>query len=497
MQDLTRNDIYLYVQDTLGENKRFQQLRKEDLQCPDFVEALVKEADGVFLWVFLVTRSLLDGLTNSDRIKDLQNRLEETPKDLQDYFKTILFSTENRYRTQTARLFTVAVSATEDLPLMAYWVIDQEGPGISFTSIPKPTSEILASRMDNMRRRLKVLSKGLLEAKSTASWEVDKQLFESEVVFLHRTVKDYLQTPDALSMLQRWAGETFNVHWEICTAFGTLAKMTPREYFIPTRPIWDYSIPYLIFHASQVDKIPAFRTDLMSLLDHLQAATMPAFEENKDILYNRVLQAEDPFQDGLMKGQSLEADLVIVSACACLGVHNYVNEKFAQDPQLCTRVTNHVTVLPWLFRLCLIDGYESLDFYAESAMAMMKFYLDQGVDPNSGLEGRTEWRLILEDLIRFSEKDGDRQRLPKSFEIIKLLLRFGANFEQQCGTRKFDEEGAHEITIAASELLRKWYDGEQFGVLEDIVKRRDRKGKKKHGITKKLGHLKLWVASKN
>lgn len=145
-----------------------------DSPCPDFVETLVQESDGVFLWVFLVTRSLLDGLTNSDRIKDLQNRLEETPKDLQDYFKSILFSIENRYRTQTARLFTVAISSLEGVPLMAYWVIDQEDPGIFFSSIPKPTSEILASRMENMRRRLKVLSKGLLEAKSTASWEVDK-----------------------------------------------------------------------------------------------------------------------------------------------------------------------------------------------------------------------------------------------------------------------------------------------------------------------------------
>jgi hypothetical protein len=381
---------------------------------------------------------------------------------------------------------------------MAYWVIDQEDPGIFFSSIPKPTSDILASRMENMRRRLKVLSKGLLEAKSTASWEVDKQLFESEVVFLHRTVKDYLQTPDALSMLQRWADETFNVHWEICTALGTLAKMTPREYFIPTRPIWDFAFPYFLNHASRVDRNPALRTDLMSMLDHLQAAIAPAFEENKDILYNRVLQAEDPFHDGLMKGQSLEADLVIVSVCACLGVHNFVKEKFEKDPHLCTRVTNHVAVLPWLFRLCLFDDHGPLGFHAESTMATMKFYLDQGVDPNSGLEGRTEWRLMLEDLIRFSGEDGDRLELLKSFEIIKLLLRFSADFEQQCGTRKFEngDSGGLEITIAASELLRKWYNGDQFAVLEDIVKRRDRKGKKKHGITKKLGHLKLWVASK-
>jgi hypothetical protein len=105
---------------------------------------------------------------------------------------------------------------------------------------------------------------------------------------------------------------------------------------------------------------------------------------------------------------------------------------------------------------------------------------------------------MLEDLIRFSGEDGDRLELLKSFEIIKLLLRFSADFEQQCGTRKFEngDSGGLEITIAASELLRKWYNGDQFAVLEDIVKRRDRKGKKKHGITKKLGHLKLWVASK-
>jgi hypothetical protein len=352
--------------------------------------------------------------------------------------------------------------------------------------------------MENMRRRLKVLSKGLLEAESTESRERDMQLFESKVVFLHRTVKDYLQTPDAQSMLQLWADETFNVHWEICTALGTLAKMTPREYFIPTRPIWNFAWPYFLLHASSVDKYPALRTDLMSMLDHLQAAIAPAFEENENILYNWASRVEDSLEVTI-KGQSLEVDLVIVSACACLGVHNFVNEKFAQDPQLCTRVTNHVTVLLSLFRLYSSDDEEFSGLHAKSAMAMMKFLLDQGVDPNSGLNGRTEWRLILEDLICHSKYDEGRQMLLRSFEIIKLLLPSGADFEQQCatGVSKLDkDQKPREVTIAASELLRKWYDIDQFGVLEDIVKRRDRKGKKKHGITKKLGHLKLWVASK-
>jgi hypothetical protein len=100
-------------------------------------------------------------------------------------------------------------------------------------------------------------------------------------------------------------------------------------------------------------------------------------------------------------------------------------------------------------------------------------------------------------LIRWRRYDGGPLKL-RSFEIIKLLLRFGADFEQQCRTgewRNWEPIGG-EITIAASELLRKWYNIDQFSALEDIVKRRDKKSKKKHGITKKLGHLKLWVASK-
>ncbi|TVY35313.1 hypothetical protein LSUB1_G005650 [Lachnellula subtilissima] len=156
MQDLTKKDIRLYIEDTLGKHSRFQQLQKEDPQCPNFVGNVVKDADGVFLWVFLVIRSLLDGLTNSGRIKDLQTRVNETPKDLKDYFTTILFSTENRYRTQTAQTLAVALDYAYELPLMAYWVIDQENPKYVFQCQSEtPAKEVLDSRIDNMRRRLK------------------------------------------------------------------------------------------------------------------------------------------------------------------------------------------------------------------------------------------------------------------------------------------------------------------------------------------------------
>lgn len=85
----TESDIRKYVQDTLGNDAKFQDWRKTDDRCPDLVNEIVANAEGVFLWVFLVLRSLLEGLTNADRIIDLQRRLEEIPRDLDRYFESI------------------------------------------------------------------------------------------------------------------------------------------------------------------------------------------------------------------------------------------------------------------------------------------------------------------------------------------------------------------------------------------------------------------------
>jgi hypothetical protein len=127
----------------------------------------------------------------------------------------------------------------------------------------------------------------------------------------------------------------------------------------------------------------------------------------------------------------------------------------------------------------------------DSDMAMLNFLLAHGADPNSGLNGQSEWRLILESLM--DDRDGQDRRRLKSFEPIKLLLRHGADFEQQCTSQP---RLGKSTDAKASELLREWYDADQFGVLEDIVKRRANKTKKSQKISKKMRNLKLWISSK-
>jgi hypothetical protein len=126
MHELTANDIKLYVQDTLEKDVNFQELKQRDDQRLELVRDIVDAAKGVFLWVFLVVRSLLEGLTNADKIVDMQRRLYLLPTDLNEHFERILFAVDEFYPEKTAYIFQITVEACETLPLMSYWFIDQD-----------------------------------------------------------------------------------------------------------------------------------------------------------------------------------------------------------------------------------------------------------------------------------------------------------------------------------------------------------------------------------
>ena len=87
VHDLTRDDILHFVEDQISKNQRFVALQSQD---PSAARALVTEVAeaslGVFLWVSLVVRSLLEGLRNYDTIQTPRDRLREFPPELKDLF---------------------------------------------------------------------------------------------------------------------------------------------------------------------------------------------------------------------------------------------------------------------------------------------------------------------------------------------------------------------------------------------------------------------------
>jgi hypothetical protein len=84
LQDLTHDDIMLYVGDKLRKNEQMRQLLTESSKNASFlIEEVVNKANGVFLWVTLIVKSIISGLRQGDEIYHLRRRLASLPSDLE------------------------------------------------------------------------------------------------------------------------------------------------------------------------------------------------------------------------------------------------------------------------------------------------------------------------------------------------------------------------------------------------------------------------------
>ncbi|KAK4211168.1 hypothetical protein QBC37DRAFT_484817 [Rhypophila decipiens] len=109
LQDLNRPDIQDYVESEVGANQYMQELREDDdAGCARLLEDLADRARGVFLWIILACRSLLDGFDSIDSLCELGQRLEELPRELADMFQHMLNKVPTRYHEQTAKLLKLA-----------------------------------------------------------------------------------------------------------------------------------------------------------------------------------------------------------------------------------------------------------------------------------------------------------------------------------------------------------------------------------------------------
>jgi hypothetical protein len=73
LQDLTRSNISLFVWDKIGMDKRVLQMSAgEPTIVSDLISDIVLKAHGVFLWIDLVVKSLLNGLQDRNQLSDLQ-----------------------------------------------------------------------------------------------------------------------------------------------------------------------------------------------------------------------------------------------------------------------------------------------------------------------------------------------------------------------------------------------------------------------------------------
>lgn len=214
LHELTRPDMEKYVSDQIdkwiyskGKNSMIKSLGDE----------IVEHAQGVFLWVRLVLQSLLEGLNNSDSIKELRERLMELPTDLEDLYLHILRRIPERYKAQASRILQLVDCGTSNgsqLSLLGLALSEDMDEAAFYSTLVHPLSEqAVCDGLCSMRARLASRCVGLIEVyriepKPGMDWihrfDFDSDCYENWIEdrtgylfvrFLHRTVFEFLKSP--------------------------------------------------------------------------------------------------------------------------------------------------------------------------------------------------------------------------------------------------------------------------------------------------------------
>jgi hypothetical protein len=172
VQDMTRDDIRLYVSDKLEKNRHMQRLLAEDPEnASELIEEVTEKAAGVFLWVVLVVKSLVGGLVNGDRISHLRRRLASLPADLEALYEHMLNGIDPFYAEEASQIFQIfrASGHSLDIPTLERSIRFSDYRQAIELEVMEPNmlraeTEKIIIGLEMIIRRLESRCKGLLEA---------------------------------------------------------------------------------------------------------------------------------------------------------------------------------------------------------------------------------------------------------------------------------------------------------------------------------------------
>ncbi|KAF5609295.1 heterokaryon incompatibility protein het-E-1 [Fusarium subglutinans] len=181
LEDLTRNDMSMFISGNLDKNQAYRDLRNAFPTGASQIQgAVLEKAQGVFLWVSVVVRAILEGLTEGDKLSDIQGMVDELPSDLSKMYTQIWCRIKSDYLRHGSQLFRIYECSTSQVDAITLWLADEEDPfEIDIESI---TPAYRAHVIQSMKRRLNSRTRGLLEVS-----------YEGNVCYLHRSVKEWIQ----------------------------------------------------------------------------------------------------------------------------------------------------------------------------------------------------------------------------------------------------------------------------------------------------------------
>lgn len=469
LHHLSHQDIENYTNQELVNTELFQKLKmKHPVSCSELEGEITEKAQGVFLWVFLVIRDLLECLRNGDGIGDLRRKLNSMPSDLHDFFTSMFKRLEDFYFEQACKLFQVAKTTEHPLSLLTYSYILEENDfdavsmGLNFM----PDSQVF-ERCEVMERRLNSRCRGLLEVTTPPRKYPD---FRRRVDFLHRTVRDFFESRAFKELLQECAVRAqcspfFDANRAI--ALSCLAQIKTID-FDPSHLQRSQYIIEEIFHCARRYEEYSTRSEtLEDVLDNLEYYGAEIFEAGEHwIRLFDVSSSEDVVADG---------DTFITAALR-RGLHKYCKNKLLKYPSMILDKPGR-PLLDYVLRPNGIAHDGPFKLHIKTLDLLLK----NGASPNEKWRNSTVWGYWVEFIAEY--KEGEQCALLEHVRPTKLLIEYGAKNRVILPSTNTLESAHHMIMSAFGTKITHGLWGQN-------------KRAKRQSLSSMLTHISKWRSKK-
>ncbi|KUJ09002.1 uncharacterized protein LY89DRAFT_741301 [Mollisia scopiformis] len=162
MERLTKEDIEFFTRNELELNRGFKSLKEAFPEESDqLLQDIVGKAQGIFLWVSLVVHALLEGLTEGDKLADLQETVRGLPSDISSLYSHIWSKVRSRNMANSSQIFRLFKSAMGPIDYLTLWLAD-EMKGLD-TDMNSMSVDLKTELKGLMKRRLDSRTRGILE----------------------------------------------------------------------------------------------------------------------------------------------------------------------------------------------------------------------------------------------------------------------------------------------------------------------------------------------
>jgi hypothetical protein len=457
LQDLTFHDIKIYVDGKFDSNPAFRRLAAEE---PELAEVLrnevVARADGVFLWVQIVVKSLLDGMRNHDDIDILRERLERMPRELEPLYKHLVSLIEPVYAVWASKAFQIARAIREHFLAQTgaysgtldkaanymgsrfticffflaisdkHFLVDFSSEESAYDQISKIahalTKEAIAAKSKHTPVILTARCAGLLEVFHFEDFGIN-----APIQWLHRTARDFLEQHDVWSgILQHTANTTFDPNLQMLKAYVLWIAANNKTIFdsmkrSPISAAVSNAMLFAYLTKSHIETNNILKTALLDSLDQIMvewASNHIAKTSDRETVRCRSWTAL------LTKDLELPPSTGFLYLASLFSQSSYVYTKLVRLPQ-----PDQVFVASKILHELLPSRQDNLPELRLLPLRPRIVYvlLKSGADPNyqqgTQPDDATTWRNTL----CWVTTSRDNPRVNSSYvQIMKLLVKAGA-----------------------------------------------------------------------